>query len=84
MTAIIIFALAVAALGTMVAAYAGEFASVLPLIAVPVTIVALVGSIVLAAFAFLFKKDVLCKIAFSVDLAALLLSLISAIIWLAT
>lgn len=52
-------------------------------IAVPVALVGAFSTAVNVAFAFLFKKDVLCRIALWIDLAAGVLSVVSVIFWLA-
>ncbi len=53
------------------------------LIAIPVVIVGLTVSTLLTPFAFIFKKDTLCKISFFIDITAFILSVISVTIWLA-
>lgn len=45
------------------------------LIALPTAIVGLVLVTILTPLAFLFKKDILCKISFFIDLASLLLAI---------
>ena len=45
------------------------------LISTPIAIIGLVVAMVLTPFAFLFKKDILCKISFYIDLGALALSI---------
>ena len=41
------------------------------IIALPLSIVGLVGSIMLAPLSFLFKKDILCRISFFINLVSL-------------
>ena len=72
--------LAVMALIAVCASITTNFAV---LVSVPAAIISFVLSTVNTAFAFLFKKDILCRIAFFIDLAAFVLSVVSVIIWLA-
>ena len=45
------------------------------LVSVPTAIVGLVAATLLTPFAFLFQKDILCKISFFIDLASLALAI---------
>lgn len=72
----------VAAVGVITVSIATRV-SRMTLVAVPVAIVALVLSLLGGALAFLFRKDVLCKISLLIYLAAFIVSAIAVIIWLA-
>ena len=77
--AVIIAALSVTALIAVCAAMKVDFAR---LAAVPTVILCFVFSAVNAVFAFLFKKDILCRIAFFIDIGAFALSTVSLCLWL--
>lgn len=53
------------------------------MVSVPTAIIGLSLSALCAPLAFYFKRDILCFIAFWIDLAAFILSAISVTIWLA-
>ena len=55
--------------------------SALKLIAIPVAIIGTVISTLSVAVTALFLRDKLCKIAFFINLASLLVSIVSIIIW---
>ena len=66
-------AIAAAALSViaLICACASSAVSLAKIVAVPTAIVGLVVEIVLTPFAYLFKKDILCKISFFIDVASL-------------
>lgn len=59
----------------LVCACVSSAAKIAKLVSVPTAIVGLVTVCVLTPFAFLFKKDILCKISFFIDLVSLCLSI---------
>ena len=70
-------AIAATALNIMalICACASSAVSLAKIIAAPTAIVGLVAEIALTPFAFLFKKDILCKISFYIDSASLAMAI---------
>lgn len=72
----------IAAIGIITVCIATQTPGV-ALVAVPVAITGMVLSAVSTAFTLLFFRDKLCKIAFFINAAALTVSIVSIVIWLA-
>lgn len=77
--AILTAVLSVVALIAVIASITADFAK---LVSLPTAIVCFVASAVFGGFAFMFKKDILCRIAFFIDLGAFTLSVVALILWI--
>ncbi|MCH5156216.1 MAG: hypothetical protein J1F69_06365 [Clostridiales bacterium] len=62
-------------ISALICACASRTAPQVKLISIPISIVGLVTVMILTPFAFLFKKDILCKISFYIDLASLAIAI---------